>query len=66
MFGSIGSFEILIIMLVVLMLFGSRQLPQMAKHIGKGIRDFQRATQSARNEITRMIEDDGRDEEKKG
>lgn len=58
MFGSIGSFEVLIILFVVLLLFGSKQLPQAAKNIGKGIRDFQRATQNARNEITRIIEED--------
>lgn len=58
MFGSIGSFEILIILFVILLLFGSKQLPQAAKTIGKGIRDFQRATQNARNEITRIIEED--------
>ena len=58
MFGSIGSFEILIIFFVILLLFGSKQLPQAAKTIGKGIRDFQRATQSARNEITRIMEED--------
>ncbi len=58
MFGSIGSFEIMIIFFVILLLFGSKQLPQAAKTIGKGIRDFQRATQNARNEITRIIEED--------
>jgi TatA/E family protein of Tat protein translocase len=61
MFG-VGSSEILLILVVVLLLFGSKELPQAAKTIGKGLRDFQRATQSARNEITRLIDEDDRKE----
>lgn len=58
MFGSIGSFELLVILVVALLLFGSKQLPQVARNLGKGIRDFQKATQDARNEIQRLVEED--------
>jgi len=57
MFG-IGSMELLVIMVVALLVFGSKQLPDVARQIGKGLRDLQRATQDARNEINKMMEDD--------
>ena len=58
MIGSIGSIEIFIIFLVVLLLFGSKQLPQVARSIGKAMRDFQNATQSARDEIHHILEEE--------
>jgi sec-independent protein translocase protein TatA len=58
MFGSIGSLELFVILLVVLLLFGSKQLPQAARNIGKGLRDFQKATQSAKDEIRKLVEED--------
>ena len=56
MFGSIGSMELFIILLVVLLLFGSKQLPQMAKNLGKAMRDFQDMTQNAKSEIHLIIQ----------
>lgn len=66
MFTGIGSFELLIILLVVLILFGSKQLPQAARIIGKGIRDLQHASQSVRDEIQKtMMMDEDQDNNKK-
>lgn len=62
MFGSIGMSELLIILLVVLLLFGSKQLPQMARTLGKGWRDLQRAAQNTRDEIKKVIDDEDEDE----
>ncbi|MBN1892938.1 twin-arginine translocase TatA/TatE family subunit [bacterium] len=59
--GSIGSMEILVILLVVLLLFGSKQLPQMAKNVGKGLREFQKATQNAKDEIQKIINEEDKD-----
>jgi len=61
MLGSIGSMEILVILLVVLLLFGSKQLPQMAKNVGKGLREFQKATQNAKDEIQKIINEEDKD-----
>ena len=58
MFGSVGTSEILVILLVVLLLFGSKELPDMARKVGKGWREFQRATQNARDEVRKILEDD--------
>lgn len=49
--GSIGGTEILIILLVVLLLFGAKRIPEFARGLGKGIREFKSATQEIKNEI---------------
>ena len=43
MFG-LGSSETLIIILVLVLLFGAGKIPELAKSLGKGIREFRRAT----------------------
>ncbi len=51
MFGSIGTPELLIIMLVILLLFGSKRLPELARGIGKGIRQFKKAMEDVKEEM---------------
>ena len=51
MFGSIGTPELLMIMLVILLLFGSKRLPELAKGIGKGVRQFRKAMDDVKDEI---------------
>jgi sec-independent protein translocase protein TatA len=65
MFGSVGLGEILFILLVALLLFGSKELPQVARKVGKGYRDLQRLTQNTRDEIKKIIEEGDPDEKKK-
>lgn len=40
---GIGSGEILVILVVVLILFGGKKLPEFAQNLGRGIREFKRA-----------------------
>lgn len=58
MFGSIGTWEILIIVLIVLLLFGSKQLPQVVRSLGKGWRDIQKTTREVEDEIRNIIDDE--------
>ncbi|MCK5149176.1 twin-arginine translocase TatA/TatE family subunit [bacterium] len=58
MFSAIGPTEILIIVLVLLLLFGGKELPKVIKSILRGWRDLQRTTHSIRSEINQIIEDD--------
>lgn len=51
MFG-IGTQELLIIFLIVLLLFGANRIPEIGRAMGKGIRDFKRATRDMENEFT--------------
>jgi sec-independent protein translocase protein TatA len=43
MFGSLGAMEIFLIVLVVLLLFGGRKIPELAKGLGEGLRNFRTA-----------------------
>ena len=49
--GSIGMPELIIIFLVILLLFGSKRLPELAKGLGKGMREFKKATRELRDEL---------------
>ena len=53
--GGIGFPELIIIFLVLLLVFGAKRIPEIARGIGKGIREFKSAT----NEISREIENEG-------
>ena len=48
----IGGPEILIILLFVLLLFGSKKIPEVARMLGKGMREFRRATEEIKREIS--------------
>ncbi len=54
MFGNLGFPEILIIMVIVLLLFGAKRIPEIAGSMGKGIREFKKNI----NDATREIESD--------
>jgi sec-independent protein translocase protein TatA len=51
MFGNIGTGEIILILLVVLILFGSKKIPELAQGLGKGIREFKKAMRDVEEEI---------------
>ena len=46
----------MLIMMVVLLLFGGEKLPQLARGLGKGIRDFKDASEGVKREITNQID----------
>ena len=50
MFGM-GHWEILIILLVVLLIFGAKRIPEMAQGMGKGIREFRKAVRDVQDEV---------------
>jgi|SRR5690606_32504608 len=49
--GSIGIPELLIILVVVLLIFGPRRLPDMAKGLGQSVREFRRGLRDMRKEF---------------
>lgn len=49
--GSIGMPELIVIFLVILLLFGSKRLPELAQGLGKGIREFRKATNEIKSEL---------------
>lgn len=42
MFGNLGTTELILIALVILVLFGAKRIPELAKGLGKGIAEFKR------------------------
>ncbi len=51
----IGTGELLAILCVVLLLFGGKKLPEFAKSLGKGIREFKKACQGVEDEPEEKI-----------
>ena len=57
MFENLGMGELLIIMFVVLLLFGGKKIPEIAKNLGKGISEFKKGVNDLKKEIT-ITDDD--------
>jgi sec-independent protein translocase protein TatA len=51
MFGNIGATEIILIVLVILLLFGAKKIPELARGIGKGMSEFKKGLKDVENEI---------------
>ena len=56
MFGM-GPWELALVFLVILLLFGAKRLPDIAHGLGKGIREFKSAVKDTQNEIKTGMED---------
>ncbi len=56
--GGLGSTEVIVILVVVLLLFGAKRIPELAKGLGKGIREFKDATKEIKNDIENAANDD--------
>ena len=57
MLGNLGMTELIIILVIVLVLFGAKRVPEIGASIGKGIRDFKRSV----NDVDRQIREPERD-----
>jgi sec-independent protein translocase protein TatA len=62
MFGNLGAGEIILIVLVILILFGSKKIPELAQGIGKGMKEFKKALNDVEEEIKTT---DKKEDEKK-
>ncbi len=66
MFG-LGPWELLLIFLAVLLLFGAKRLPEIAQGLGKGIREFKKSMKDTSDEIKGSLDvnaDESRDDAK--
>lgn len=56
--NGIGPMEIFLILLVVLLFFGAKRIPELAKGLGRGIREFKDASKEIKSEISKGMEED--------
>jgi sec-independent protein translocase protein TatA len=60
MFGNIGGQELFLILLIVLVFFGAKKLPELARGLGQGIREFRKAAKDVQEEVekeTKKLDD---------
>lgn len=62
--GNFGMWEVLIIFLVILVFFGAKRLPELAKGMGKGIREFKDALNNVNQEIHKIDTDKDKESDK--
>ena len=55
-FFNLGPWEILLVLIVVLVLFGAKRLPELARGLGLGINEFRDAVDSSKKEIMDVID----------
>jgi sec-independent protein translocase protein TatA len=55
MFGNIGGSELFLILLVILIFFGAKKLPELAKGLGQGIREFRKAAKDVQDEVDKEV-----------
>lgn len=63
--GALGGLEWLVIILVVLLLFGAKKIPELARGMGQGINEFRKASAEIRSEIDKGSKEEAAAEKKK-
>jgi sec-independent protein translocase protein TatA len=58
MFAFLGWPEIIGILIIVLVLFGAKKVPELMKGLGSGIKEFKKASKEVQDEVQRAIEDE--------
>lgn len=52
--GIIGGSEIIVILLIVLVLFGGKKIPELMKGLGKGVKEYKKAVNGIEDEVTNI------------
>lgn len=55
-FGNLGLGEILIILVIILLLFGAKRIPEIAGSMGKGIREFKKSLTDVQNSVVAEVQ----------
>lgn len=58
LFGPLGWPEITVIIIVFILLFGAKKLPELARGVGKSIKEFKKATSNIEDEVRSAIEEE--------
>lgn len=54
--GFLGGWEWVVVLLAVLLLFGAKRIPELAKGLGSGIREFKKAAREVTDEVNNAAE----------
>jgi sec-independent protein translocase protein TatA len=54
-FGNLGFGEILVILVIVLLLFGAKRIPEIAGSMGKGIREFKKSINDVQSSVVNEV-----------
>lgn len=54
LFGMPGGMEWVLILFIVVLLFGAKKIPDLARGLGKGIREFKDASKEIKDEVTKV------------
>ena len=53
----IGTWEIILIVLVILLIFGGKKIPELMKGLGKGVKEYKNAVNSVEDEVKNTTEE---------
>ncbi len=56
--GSLGMQELIVIFLIIIVLFGAKKIPELARGLGRGIREFKDASKEIKDEIEQGIKEE--------
>jgi len=63
--GSIGTQELIIILIIVLLLFGARRIPEITRSMGQGIREFKKETKEISADVNASLDVKYEDKDKR-
>ena len=54
---SLGPWEIVLVVLVIIILFGGKKIPELARGLGKALKEFRKTTKDLKDEVNSAAED---------
>ena len=61
--GSIGILEITLIFLLIILIYGGKKLPELARGLGLGLKEFKKATSDIKKEVEDLASDHNKSDE---
>ena len=65
MFGSLGPTELIIALVIILLLFGAKKVPELARGLGTGVKEFRAGTREGEIEDKKKEEEQKKEEQRK-
>ncbi len=62
--GNLGTGEIILLALAILLIFGGKKIPELMRGIGKGVRNFKEGVKGVEDEVKKTVDDEKKADEK--